>query len=126
MGSWSFNRGFPHVDVLKPALFVALCLLMFVPLASSLQGDAPASPSDISDQCAMCHEDKAANLQGTPHALPGKYKAKGPGIKVFCQDCHLRPEKHLEIEVSRLRAGRAICRQRRCLQLAPSVILPDT
>jgi DmsE family decaheme c-type cytochrome len=44
----------------------------------------------------MCHEDKAANLQGTPHALPSKDRIAGPGTKVFCQDCHVNPEKHIE------------------------------
>lgn len=87
------------MSILKTTLLFALCLIFLALSAYSQQGDIPASPSDISEQCAMCHEDKAANLQGTPHALSSTNKTGKTGkvgIRVFCQDCHLRPGKHLE------------------------------
>jgi DmsE family decaheme c-type cytochrome len=93
---WRYDRGFPHMSFLRLTLLLALCIVFLLPLASSLQGEAPSSPSEISEQCVMCHEDKAANLQGTPHVLPGKDRTSGSRVKVFCQDCHINPDKHLQ------------------------------
>ncbi len=64
--------------------------------SASKAGALLASKLEMSETCILCHEDKAANLRGTAHTMPSQGKLGSPGLKVFCQDCHLNPEKHLE------------------------------
>ena len=85
-------------------LLVSFSGLAGMKVASSFSedtGDSPAqeplsSAFEMSETCVLCHEDKGANLKGTAHALPSPERPAHEGVKVFCQDCHVNPEKHLE------------------------------
>ncbi len=84
------------MNALKASLVPLVILSTFLLLTGSSPGDSTVSPLETSEQCAMCHEEKAAGLEGTPHVLPQEEKLGEAGVEVFCQDCHRLPEAHLE------------------------------
>ncbi len=56
------------------------------------------SKSEIMEQtenCLMCHDDKAESLAGSPHQLAGKDDLPS-AISVGCIECHAGWEKHIE------------------------------
>ncbi|UCF79236.1 MAG: cytochrome c3 family protein [Candidatus Eiseniibacteriota bacterium] len=84
------------MNTLKASLVVFAVIFASISLTPSLSGDSAVSPLETAEQCAMCHEEKAAGLKGTPHVLPAPDRPEEAGVEVFCQDCHRLPEKHLE------------------------------
>lgn len=76
--------------------YVAISTLIALSAVTVL-GNAPAqeSPRVSSSVCLDCHDEKAATLNNTAHALSGSGRSKA-GPPIACIDCHVGDPRHWE------------------------------